>query len=271
MKQMVRTFLAVATLFAVTPAFAQNSALVVAGSGTCIPIVRLLAKEFQRSSPGMAIRIPPSIGSAGGVTAATAGAVDIGMVSRPLTREEAGKGLVYRPFARTAIVFAASPSVPDRDLSSADIIAIYRGQKDRWKDGRKIVVLTRESRDSAIGVLRGKIPGFDKAYETSHEKRFWTTLYTDQEMNLALSRSRDVLGITDRGAVMAEKIPVRMLSLNGVEPSDSNVRSGRYPLFKTLAFVHRTKGLSRNATSFIQFVFSEKGRKLLKDYGYLPE
>lgn len=271
MKRMVRTFLAAAIMLAVAPAFAQNPALVVAGSGTCIPIVRLLAKEFQRSRPGMAIRIPPSIGSAGGITAAAAGAVEIGMVSRPLKREEAGKGLVYRPFARTAIVFAASPSVPDRNLSSADIVAIYRGQKNRWQNGRTIVVLTREPRDSAIGVLREKIPGFDDAYETSHEKKFWATLYTDQEMNQALSRTRDVLGITDRGAVMSEKIPVRMLSLDGVEPSDSNVRSGRYPLFKTLAFVHRKEGISRTATSFLQFVFSDKGRKILKDYGYLPE
>lgn len=272
---MVRTFLAVVMVLVAAQAFAgtsgKDSTVVVAGSGTCIPIVRLLAEEFQRSHPGMEVRVPPSIGSAGGVTAAAAGAVEIGMVSRPLRTDEAQKGLVIKPFARTAIVFAASPAVPDRDLSYADIVAIYRGQKRQWKNGRTIVVLTREPRDSGIAVLRENIPGFGEAYDASRDKKFWATFYTDQEMNQALARSRDVLGITDRGAVVAEKLPVKMLSLNGVEPHDNNVRSGRYPLFKTLAFVHRPGTLSRTGTSCLRFVFSGRGRKLLKTYGYLPE
>lgn len=272
MKQMVRTLLAAVLALAVTPSFAAASGkVVVAGSGTCIPIVRLLAEEFQRSRPGMKVSVPPSIGSAGAVKAATDGAVQIGMVSRPLKRDEAAKGLVYRPFARTAIVFAASPSVPDRDLSYGDIVSIYRGGRSRWKNGRKIVVLTREPGDSAIGVLREKIPGFREAYDESHEKKFWATLYTDQEMNQTLGRARDALGITDRGAVLVEKLPVKIMTLNGVEPHDDNVRSGRYPLYKTLAFVHRKGGLTQAGASFLEFVFSAKGRTLLKKYGYLPE
>jgi len=275
MTQVVRTFIAAVMVLIVSPAFAgtsgNDSQVVVAGSGTCIPIVRLLAGEFRRSHPGVCITVPPSIGSAGGVKAAAVDAVDIGMVSRPLNKAEAAKGLVYRPFARSAIVFATSPSVPDTDLSHADIVDIYRGHKNRWKNGRKIVVLTREPEDSAIAVLREKIPGFREAYDASHDKKFWATLYTDQEMNLALSRARDVLGITDRGAVMVEKLPVKMLSLNGIPPHDDNVTSGRYPLAKTLAFVYRKGGLSPAGTSFLEFVFSDRGRKLLKRYGYLPE
>ncbi|MBT1077047.1 PstS family phosphate ABC transporter substrate-binding protein [Geobacter grbiciae] len=271
MERMVLTFFVAVMMSAVTSSWAQDPPIVVAGSGTCIPIVRILAEEFQRFHPGMEVRVPPSVGSAGGVTAVADGAVEIGMVSRPLLTDEAEKGLVFKPFARTAIVFAVSPSVPDRDLSSADIVAIYRGQKNRWKNGRTIVVLTREPRDSGIAVLRGKIPGFGEAYDASRDKKFWATFYTDQEMNQALARSRDVLGITDRGAVVAEKLPVKMLSLNGVEPHDNNVRSGRYPLSKTLAFVHRPGTLSRTGTSFLRFVFSGRGRKILKMHGYLPE
>lgn len=270
-KGMVRTFLVAVMMLTIAPAWAQDPPIVVAGSGTCIPIVHLLAEEFHRSYPDMVVRVPPSIGSAGGVTAAAAGAVEMGMISRPLRTDEAEKGLVFKPFARTAVVFASSLSVPDRDLSNEDIVAIYSGQKDRWKNGRRIVVLTREPRDSGIAVLRERIPGFGEAYDASRDKKFWATFYTDQEMNQALARSRDVLGITDRGAVVAEKLPVKMLSLNGVEPRDDNVRRGRYPLSKTLAFVYRPGALSRTGTSFLKFVFSEKGRKILKTNGYLPE
>jgi len=257
-------------MLAAATSWAQNPAVVVAGSGTCIPVVRLLAREFQRSRPGVRVTVPPSIGSAGGVKAVVDGAVEIGMVSRPLKGDESARGLVYRPFARTAVVFAVSSSVSDTDLSYEDIVAIYRGVRTRWKNGRKIVVLTREPGDSAIAVLREKIPGFREAYEESHEKKFWAILYTDQEMNQTLARARDVLGVTDRGAVILEALPVRMLSLNGVAPHDDNVRSGRYPLFKTLAFVHRRGGLSPAARSFLEFVHSAKGRTLLKKYGYLP-
>ena len=271
MRLMVRTFFVAVMMLALAPAWAQDSPIMVAGSGTCVPIVGILAEAFKRSHPGMDVRVSPSVGSAGGVTAAAAGAVEIGMVSRALRTDEADKGLVFKPFARTAIVFAASPSVPDRDLSYADIVDIYHGQKNRWKNGSRIVVLTREPRDSGIGVLREKIPGFGEAYDASRDKKFWATFYTDQEMNQALSRGHHVLGITDRGAVTAERLPVKVLSLNGVEPHGDNVRNGRYPLSKTLAFVHRPGALSRTGTSFLQFVFSARGRKILKTYGYLPE
>lgn len=275
MKGIVQLFLAVLMVLVMAPGFAgaaeQKSAIVVAGTGTCIPIVRLLAEEFQRLYPAVKISVPASIGSGGGIKAAADGAVDIGMVSRPLKSDEMAKGLVVRPFARTAIVFATSPYVPDRELSYGDILAIYRGEKKKWKDGRKIIVLTREASDSSVEVLRQKLPGFKELYDASQEKKVWTTLFTDQEMNQALVKTPGAFGITDQGAVITEKLAVKVLDLNGIAPLLDNVRSGKYPLSKPLAFVYRKEALSPASRAFLAFVFSPKGRMLLNKHGYLAE
>ncbi|AJE04909.1 PstS family phosphate ABC transporter substrate-binding protein [Geobacter pickeringii] len=257
-------------LTAAPPSFGDEGKSVIAGSGTCIPIVRLLAREFQRVTPGFSFDVPASIGSGGGVHAAADGTVEIGIVSRELKPDEGRLGLIYRPFARTAVILAADRRVPDAGLTRAEIAAIYRGEKKSWKNGRSIVVLTREPEDSSIDTLK-KIPGFAAAYDESIRGRYWSILYSDQEMNRVLALTADALGVTDCGAVGVEKMPVKALAIDGVPPTAENVRSGRYGLVKPLAFVYRDDRLTPRGRKFIAFVLGDAGRKVLKKYGYVVE
>lgn len=249
---------------------APSGSQVFAGSGSNLAITRLLADAFTRVRPEIKIEIPASIGSIGGIRAAADGAIAVGLTSRPLLEHEKGWGLTVVPYARTAVVIAAHPSVADDGISFEDLVQIYKGTRSHWKDGREIIVLTREPRDSSIGVLERAIPGFKEAYTESQRARRWFTFYTDQEMSRALARTPYAIGVSEFGAITVERLPIKALKVNGVFPTPESVAGGRYPLVKTLAFVFRKETLPTEARAFLDFVRSKEGKRILKSNGLLP-
>ena len=119
-------------------------------------------------------------------------------------------------------------------------------------------------------MLEREVPGFREAYAESQKANRWTTLLTDQEMNQVLAKTPSAIGLSDMGAITAEKLPIKALKINGVRPTPENVLSGRYPPVKTLAFVLRNDKLPAEAKAFLEFVRSREGRKILRANGYVP-
>jgi phosphate transport system substrate-binding protein len=241
-----------------------------AGSGSNLAIVRTLAEAFSRTHPGIVIDVPSSIGSTGGIRAAAAGRISAGLISRPLREAEQGLGLTVLAYARVVIVIGAHPTVPDDGITSAELVEIYRGTRTRWRDGQEIIVLTREPGDSTIEVLERAVPGFKDAYAQGQRARRWTTLYTDQSMNRALSRTPFAVGFSDLGEIPLERLSIKPLAFDGVPPTAEQALKGRYPLVKTLAFVFKKDTLGPEARAFVDFVRSPEGHRILASLGYLP-
>jgi phosphate transport system substrate-binding protein len=114
-----RPLVLAALLLVVAPAVAVAETLLFAGSGSNLPILRVLAREYARVRPDVRIDVPGSIGSTGAVRAAADGAVTAGQVSRPLRDAERAHGLTVRPNAasasrcvRTRRPRSSSPSIP---------------------------------------------------------------------------------------------------------------------------------------------------------------
>jgi len=248
-----------------------GTSLVVAGSGTNLPIMRLLAKAFEKRHPGVRIDVSASIGSTGGIRAAADGAVAIGLVSRQLRESEKGLGLQVVPYARTPLVIGVNPSVAEKDITYGEIIDIYRGKKIRWESGRDIVVLTREPGDSSIEVMGRMVPGFSEVYAESQKANRWTTLLKDLEMNQSLARIPDAIGFSDLGSLMVEGHRIKPLRVNGVAPTVKNLENGSYRLEKPLLFVFSRERIPAVAREFISFVRSGDGARLIRANGYLPE
>jgi phosphate transport system substrate-binding protein len=245
--------------------------LVFAGSGSNVSITRLLADAFHHLHPEIAIDVPGSIGSTGGIRAVADGAIAVALISRPVREAERGSGLTVVPYARTAVVIGAHPTVPVTGLTFEDLVQIYRGLQTRWNDGHEIVVLTRESGDSSLEVLERGVPSFQAASNASRQAGRWRTLYTDQEMTRTLGQTSYAIGMLDLGTIVAERAAIKVLEMNGIAPTLENVRTGRYPLAKTLSFAFRRDRLAPTAQTFMDFVRSPAGAKILGTNGYLPE
>jgi len=247
------------------------TSLIFAGSGSNLPITRVLAQAFQRSHPGISIEVPASIGSSSGIRAAADGAIAIGLISRPLKASEKGLGLEVITYAHTPLVIGVHPNVAEENISFAEINAIYQGTKRTWRDGAEIVVLTREPGDSTIEVLTKSVPGFGAVYEESMQVKRWSVLLNDLEMVRFLAKTPHAIGFSDLGALTIEKQRIKPLKVNGVAPTLENARTGKYPLVKPLLFVYHQEKLPPAAKEFLAYVRSPEGARILRANGYLPE
>lgn len=243
--------------------------LVFAGCDSNISLTRLLARIFMQRHPEVRIQLE-TVGSTNGIALAAAGTVQIGLVSRPLHVAEEGLGLTFLPYATTAVIIGADPDTPDTALTSALLLSFYRGTRLRWDSGRAIALLTREEGDSSVATLKRAMPGFAEAYATGSHTSHWTTLYSEPTMHEALLTLPFALGLSDLGTVTLERLPIKVLSIDGVAPTLGNIASGRYPFTKTLGFVWREYTLPESAGAFVEFVRSDEGAGILASSGYLP-
>lgn len=108
------------------------------------PLAMALAREASALT-GLRVRVEPSIGSGGGIAAARDGAVDLGLVSRPLRPDESGD-LERVDLARDAVVLAAAVEVPVDGLSSDELHQLYRGEL------HGLTVLLRDEAEPANGI-----------------------------------------------------------------------------------------------------------------------
>jgi len=246
-----------------------SETLVFAGCDSNIPLTRLLARAFTQNHPEVRIQLR-TVGSTNGVALTAAGVIQIGLVSRPLRDAEEGLGLAFLPYARTAVVVGADPDTPDTTLTAAELLSFYRGTKLTWNSGREVAFLTREEGDSSVASLKQAMPGFAEAYAAGANTSHWTILYSEPTMHEALLTRRFALGLSDLGTTTLERLPIKVLSIDGIAPTPENIASGRYPFVKTLGFVWREDALPASARAFVNFVQSDDGAGLLRAHGYLP-
>ncbi len=249
----------------------------IAGSGSNLSLTRRLVDAYLARGPvgpdGRAAQLVvfESIGSTGGVKATVDGAIELGLISRPLRAREQGLGLRTLPYARVAVVAAANRTVPDRSLTAAELIEIYGGERRSWSDGSRIVVLQREQGDSSHEAFGQLLPAFKAANELAYQRGLWRVVYRDRAMQEALMSTPGAIGLFDLGAVTSERLTsaLELLEIDSVAPSADTVASGRYPYYKDLAFVSlgEPRGL---AAGFLEFVASPEGQVIIRANGYAP-
>ncbi len=97
---------------------ALSGTIAVSGADALYPLMQVWAGEFQKVNPGVKFDI--SAGGAGkGMTDTLSGAVDIGMISRAITKDEEAKGAYWISVARDAVF----PDVNSKNPVLQDLLA----------------------------------------------------------------------------------------------------------------------------------------------------
>jgi phosphate transport system substrate-binding protein len=240
-----------------------------AGSGSNLPLTRALAEAFESSHEGRHVVVFDSIGSTGGIHAAYDDVVDFGLVSRPLRDSEVALNLVVAPYARVPVVVAVNLGVPDDSISLTELLDIYAGRRPTWSDGTPIVVIQREPGDSGHQAVQDVLPEFAAINAAAYREARWRVVDSDQAMQEALSITAGAVGIFDLGAIVLQRLPVKPLRIDDIEPSEASVQSRRYPFSKDLAFVSLEPPVGAPA-EFLRFIDGEHGRRLMRASGYIP-
>ncbi len=238
-------------------------ALLAMGSGAATPLLQALARAYAASHPSLPVRVEPSVGSGGGVAAATDGAVDLGLVGRGLRPAEA-RALELFPLALDAVVVAAAPDVERQGLTREELRKLYAGERDSG-----LMLLLRDPAETANDALERAFPELRALRESGAASARFRVLDHDDAMAHALLTTPRSVGVFSFGAILSWKLPLKPLALEGLHPSVDALAKGTWPAVRTLGMVFRAERRTRIAP-FLAFVTSSEGRAVTRAAGYLP-
>jgi phosphate transport system substrate-binding protein len=244
--------------------------LKIGGTGAALGTIIQLAAAYQKHHPDVHIVIPPSLGSTGGIKAEIAGALDVGLSSRPLTAAERRQGAVPLEYARTPFLLVTSHKEPGVNFTLEQIASVYAGDLKTYPDGSPIRIILRPETETDTHLIRSLSPELDKAVQKAQLREGMITAVTDQENSKALENTRGALGWMTLAQLVSEKPALIPLSINNIMPSRENFASGRYPYYKPFFVITRAQPTPL-VKSFIEFLTSDEGRAILLKNGQVVD
>jgi phosphate transport system substrate-binding protein len=250
------------------------------GSSTVLPITRVAAEMFEKENPSIKVTVGES-GTGGGFGKFCRGETDISNASRPiLARELAqcranGVQFIELPVAFDGLAVVVNPqNTWATNLTVAELKAI-------WEPGSKINNWSQVRQGFPNVPLRLFGPGtasgtFDYFTEAINGRaKAQRTDFTPSENDNLL-----VQGVAgDRGAMSyfgiayydENKSRLRSVQVNGVAPTEANVKSGKYtPLSRPLFIYVNAKSVGKpEVTRFVNF-YLRRGPEIVKKADYVP-
>jgi phosphate transport system substrate-binding protein len=253
----------------VFPATVSAETLIkVGGTGSALGIMKLLAEEYEKSHPGVRVRIMPSLGSTGGIKSLLGGGIDVGLASRPLEETERRQGALAQEYARSPFVFITHPGVNKKDVTTRELEGFFSNPAASWPDGRRIRLILRPEKDIDLKLIRDLSPGMEQAVRAALARPGMILAITDQESTDAVARTPGALGSATLSEIFSGNLKLNVLSFNGVESHAGTMANSSYPLFKTFYLVTTLKS-SAEARQFAEFVRSPAAGRILKKTGHL--
>jgi phosphate transport system substrate-binding protein len=241
--------------------------LTVTGSSTMAPLVNEIAKRFEIAHPNVRIDVQTG-GSSRGLADVQRGTADIGMSSRALHALE----MIHADttlLANDGVCFIINRDNPVTTLTAAQIIDIYLGHLHNWSEvggaHAPITVVHRADGRSEVELVLAHF-NLDGAQIKPD------VIAGENQQGIKLIAS-DVNAITFMSVGTAEfevksGTPIRMLPLDNVPASVSNVANGSFPLRRPLVLV--TPRPRRALTdAFIAFATSDTVDDLVRKHSFV--
>lgn len=238
--------------------------ITMAGSTSMEKFANALAERFMLKYPDVTVTVEFT-GSSAGIEAVLAGSADIGNSSRTLREEEKSSGAVENIVAIDGIVVITDISNTVAALSTEQLIGIYKGEIRNWSEAgggnMPIVVVGREAGS-------GTRDAFEELLEIKD-----MCVY-DNELNsvgAVMARVTSTPGAIGYVSPDVLDDTVQAISLDGMEPTEENIKDGSYMLSRP--FVMVTNGEIETRSEVVQGMFaylkSEEGQELIKAVGLI--
>ncbi len=240
------------------------------GSTGMLPLARALAAAYQKQAPDAKLEFGKGLGTGARLRAVTEDKIQIALASHGVDAEALHKGkLKVIAVAKGAIVFAAGANVTVSNISDAQVCDVYNGKLQNWQAlggaDEAIAAFTRPPAEVDPEVIREKIACFKDLKEAEHVK----VMARGGDMAKALTSTPNALGMTSMTVVEQSGGKVKALALNGIAPTEENVKNGRYVLTREFLFVVR-EDMPPAVKGFVDFVLSVEGDRILRASGAVP-
>lgn len=234
-----------------------------------------LAEEYMKSHAGKVVQVNGG-GSGTGIAALINGTVDLAQSSRPMKDKEKadveakrGGAVVETPVALDSLAVFVNDGNPIRELTVAQVKAIYQGQHSNWKElggnDAQIVLYGRENSSGTYDYFREHV-----LESEDFSPRVQTLQGTAAVVN-AVGKDPNAIGY---GGIAYES-SARPLALKkddsspAIAPSEESVADGTYVLARHLYFYY-TDNATERVTDFVSWSLGAEAQRLISDVGYFP-
>ena len=251
------------TLFAQGANESASQSVSTDGSTSMESVVLSLAEVFEENT-GIVVTYNPT-GSGSGITAAQEGRADIGLSSRALKDSEVASGLTGTTVALDGIAIIVNPENPVSDLTVDQIAALYTGEFTNWAEvggnDAPVVLIGREAGS-------GTRDGFESITGTEDVCVYSQELTSTGDVIQTVASNPNAVGYASLASV---KDTVKVLSVEGVMPSEATIQDGTYKIQRNFVIVTK-KGteLSSAAQKFFDFATSEAADEYIVAAGAVP-
>lgn len=246
-----------------------SGSLRVAGSSSMEKLTNILAEGFMEKYPEISVSVQFT-GSGAGIESLIEGRVDIGISSRYLDLGEKMEGAVENIIGLDGIAICVDSTNGIAGLTSEQLKDIYRGRIRNWAelggDSVPIVVIGREAGS-------GTRSAFEELLGLEEQCAYGNELDSTGAVAARVASTPGAIGYVSFD--VAEHTSVRTLktvSLDGNEPTASNIGTGDYSLYRP--FVMATKGEISGKNQLIQawfeYVYGREGQEAIEAAGVVP-
>jgi phosphate transport system substrate-binding protein len=247
-------------------AHARAETLRIGGTGSASALLSMLGAAFAAESE-IHIEVKWSLGSNGALRALTDDALDLAVVGRRLKPQETSAGLSALLSLRAPFVLATSQAQADA-MTVAEIAEAFLSERATWRDGTLIRPILRPLSETDTALIVELFPSVAGAIEAARRRADVPVAATDQDNADAGEHTPGSLITTTLTQIMLEKRRLRLVAIDGVEPTIENFERGVYAHAKPLYVVAPPRPSSA-AERFVDFLRSPVGRELLRGAGVL--
>jgi phosphate transport system substrate-binding protein len=254
---------------AITASSLMAGELTIKGSTTVLPIAQKCAEAYMALNPDVKITISGG-GSGNGIKAIVDGTADIGNSSRFIKDKEVklaqSKGVYPVPFriALDCIAPVIHSSNKVSNLTMDQLQNIYLGNITNWKDvggkNAEIVVIGRDSSSGTFEVWKKLVMNKKRVMPRA------LTIPSNGAIVQAVSKTPGAIGYIGLGYLTKD---VKAITVNSIKATKDNTLNGSFPVTRPM-FMFTNNWPEGETMSFIAFVLSKKGQKLVTEAGSVP-
>ena len=256
---------------------AVTGSVQVAGSELMRPVVTACAELFMARNPKADVIVRGG-GSGDGIAALLHGLIDVGMTSRDLSKRErdyaSSKGIEIAqfPLALDGIAIVVNRTNPVVELSLVQVQSVFAGKVRNWRElrgeDREIRMFGRSAGSGTATLFAERVVGEMPQAESVEN------LPTNEAIVAQVAAQPAAIGYAGLGALTGARDRIRAVSIRDDQQSAAAaatpeaIRSGRYPLARTLSFV-TAKDASSASKAFLDFCLGASGQALVQRAGYV--
>lgn len=260
-------FAIIFSLLFIASALAQTITLSASPTGS--EVAEHLGAAFTEVYPQYQFKQLPAGGN-GSIRALKDGALDIAIVSQPLSSYEiAVLGGASIKIASSPYVFASHRKAETMQLTRKILADIYAGKLENWPSGQRIrLILSQGRSDNAF--LKNISQEMDSALEIALGRPGMSVGKNTDDVAKRIEVIENTFGALPLYAIESRSGQVKLHPVDGVMPTLQSLKDRTYPFSKPLYALVR-KDAHAGVHLFLTFIHSSKGMAVLEKHGYVPE